>query len=102
MTFRSPLQYLPLYMRNFFADGLFWLSVACCAIAQFFILRSVRGSRHVPEPSASAPNSGRAMEIMWAVLPAIGLAILLVFTWRAVRAAADSSPAHVLSASVTP
>ena len=88
-------------MRNSFADGLFWLSVACCAIAQFFIIRSVRGNQHVPEPSASAPHSGRAMEIMWAVLPAIGLAVLLVFTWRAVRAAADAPPAPVSSAWVT-
>ena len=88
-------------MRNSFADGLFWLSVACCAIAQFFIIRSVRGNRHVPEPSASAPHSGRAMEIMWAILPAIGLAVLLVFTWRAVSAAADAPPAPVSSAWVT-
>ena len=88
-------------MRNSFADLLFWLSVACCAIAQFFIIRSVRGNRHVPEPSATAPHSGRAMEIMWAVLPAIGLVVLLVFTWRAVRAAADAPPAPVLSAWVT-
>ena len=85
-------------MRNSFADGLFWLSLACCAIAQFFIIRSVRGSRHVPEPSASVPHSGRAMEIMWAVLPAVGLAVLLVFTWRAVRASADATPAHELRA----
>jgi heme/copper-type cytochrome/quinol oxidase subunit 2 len=95
VTFRFPLQYLRLYMRNSFADGLFWLSVACCAIAQFFIIRSVRGSRHVPEPSASVPHSGRAMEMMWAVLPAVGLAVLLVFTWRAVRDAAEAPPAHV-------
>ena len=85
-------------MRNSFADGLFWLSVACCAIAQFFILRSVRGSRHVPEPSASAPHSGRAMEIMWAVLPAVGLAVLLVFTWRAVRSASSGQPSRQVSA----
>ena len=70
-------------MRLSFADGLFWLSVACCAIAQFFIIRSVRGSRHVPEPTAHAPRSGHVMEMVWAVLPAIGLAMLLFFTWRA-------------------
>ena len=87
-------------MRNSFADGLFWLSVACCAIAQFFIIRSVRGSRHVPEPSASAPHSGRGMEMMWAVLPAVGLAVLLVFTWRAVRAATEAAPIHLQGARV--
>ena len=74
-------------MHLSFADGLFWLSVACCAIAQFFIIRSVRGTRHVPEPTASVPQSRGGMELMWAVLPAVGLAVLLFFTWRAVQAA---------------
>ena len=85
-------------MRNSFADGLFWLSVACCAIAEFFIIRSARGSRHVPEPSASAPRSGRTMEFVWAVLPAVGLAVLFVFTWRAVRDASSGQSAHQSSA----
>ena len=40
-------------MRLSFADGLFWSSVACCAFAQFFILRSVGGGRHVAEPRAN-------------------------------------------------
>lgn len=68
-----------------FADGLFWLSVACCALAQFFILRSVGASRRVQ--AGTMPLSGRrgVMEMVWAVLPAVGLAVLLVFTWRAVR-----------------
>ena len=71
-------------MSHSLAAGLFWFSVACCAIAQFFIIRSVLGSHHVPEPSAHMPKSRDAVELMWAVLPAIGLAILLYFTWRAV------------------
>ncbi|MEP6732240.1 MAG: hypothetical protein ABJE10_16460 [bacterium] len=75
-----------------FADGLFWLSVACCATAQFFIIRSVRGNRYVPEPTAHAPRSGHAMEVVWAVLPAFGLAFLLFFTWRAIRANHDAAP----------
>ena len=73
-------------MRLLFADGLFWSSVACCAIAQFFIIRSVRGGRHLTERSASVPRARGEMELMWAVLPAIGLAVLLFFTWRAVQA----------------
>ena len=32
-------------------------------------------------------RSGHTMEIVWAVLPAIALAVLLFFTWRAVHAA---------------
>ena len=87
-------------MRLSFADGLFWLSVACCAIAQFFIIRSVRGSRHVPEPAANVPHSRGGIEMMLAVLPAIGLAMLLFFTWRAVRATDDAAPVRAPSASV--
>jgi hypothetical protein len=80
-----------------FAFGLFWLSVACCAIAQFFIIRSVRGSRHVPEPSVNVPRSRIGVELLWAVLPAVGLAVLLLFTWRAVRASTDVPGAQTQS-----
>jgi heme/copper-type cytochrome/quinol oxidase subunit 2 len=75
-----------------FADGLFWASVACCALAQLCILRSVgistRGS------AAAAPLRSRrgVMELFWAVLPAVALAVLLVFTWRAMRTPASAAP----------
>ena len=59
--------------------------MACCAVAQVFIIRSVRGARYVPEPTATVPRSRNAVEMMWAVLPAVGLAILLAFTWRAIQ-----------------
>lgn len=88
-------------MRLSFAYGLFWLSVACCAIAQYFIIRSVRGTRHVPEPTANVPHSRGGVEMMFAVLPAIGLAVLLFFTWRAVRATHDTAPAPAQRGAVT-
>ena len=82
---------LPLHMHPSFAAaaaaGLFWASVACCALAQFFILRSVGGRRHVPEPTARLPRRRGGVELLWAVVPAVALGVLLVFTWRAVRAA---------------
>ena len=83
-----------------FADGLFWLSVACCAIAQFFIIRSVRGTRHVPEPTANVPRARAGMELTWAVLPAVGLAVLLLFTWRAIRATDVTAPVRTERAPV--
>jgi heme/copper-type cytochrome/quinol oxidase subunit 2 len=76
-----------LHMHLSFADGLFWASVACCALAQFFILRSVGGRRHVPEPTAHLPRQRGALEMVWAFVPAVALAVILVFTWRAIRAA---------------
>ena len=76
-------------MRLSFADGLFWSSVACCALAQYFILRSVGGRRHVPEPSANLPRQRGVLEMLWAVVPALALVFLLVFTWRAIHPPAD-------------
>jgi heme/copper-type cytochrome/quinol oxidase subunit 2 len=76
-----------------FADGLFWLSVACCALAQFFIIRSVGAARRATPPAASLPKQRGAVEMLWAVLPAVGLAVLLVFTWRAMRTASADVPA---------
>jgi heme/copper-type cytochrome/quinol oxidase subunit 2 len=87
-------------MRLSFADGLFWLSVACCTIAQFLIIRSVRGRRHVPEPTANVPRPRRGPEMMLAIVPAIALAVLLVFTWRAVRATDHAAPVPAPGTSV--
>lgn len=77
-------------MRLSFADGLFWTSVACCTIAQLLIVRSVLGPRPVSEAAAQLPRQRGGVELFWAALPAIGLAVLLLFTWRAVRAAHSS------------
>jgi heme/copper-type cytochrome/quinol oxidase subunit 2 len=74
-------------MRLSFADGLFWSSVACCAIAQSFILRSVGGRRHVPEPSARLPRQRGGVELVWAIVPAVALAALFFVTWRAMHPA---------------
>ena len=73
-------------MRFSFAAGLFWLSVACCAIAQLLIIRSVLGARSPLSPPTITPRSRSGTEVVWAVLPALGLALLLFFTWRAIDA----------------
>ena len=85
-------------MRLLLTDGLFWLAVACCAIAQFFIIRSIRGTRHVPEPTAGVPRSRDALELFWAVLPAIGLIVLFLFTWRAIHPDTGIAPTTELVA----
>jgi heme/copper-type cytochrome/quinol oxidase subunit 2 len=81
-------------MRLSFADGLFWTSVACCLTAQFFIVRSVLGARKLPEPEPRLPRQRGGLELFWAVVPAIGLAVLLLFTWRAVQRNASRLPPH--------
>ena len=72
-------------MRLSFANGLFWLSVACCAFAQILIIRSVQLARHRAGSPAVVSRSRYGVEVLWVVLPAIALAVLLFFTWRAVQ-----------------
>ena len=73
-------------MPHSLASALFWISVVCCAVAQFFIVRSIRGSQHMAEPAPNLPRSSSVVELLWAVIPGIGLAVLLWFTWRAITA----------------
>ena len=88
-------------MPPFLATGLFWVSVACCAVAQLFIIRSIRGARHLAQPAPTVPRSRGAVEMLWAVLPAIGLGVLLFYTWHAVRASNDASAPRAPVAAMT-
>ena len=56
---------------------LFWLAAAACLMAHAAIVRSVMRSR----------TSGRwAADATWAVVPAIGLLAILVWTWHVLHA----------------
>ena len=64
---------------------IFWLAAACCAVAQVALLWSaIRAPMSGSTESASMRMPSRASEIVWTIIPAIGLAVLLVFSWRAV------------------
>jgi heme/copper-type cytochrome/quinol oxidase subunit 2 len=75
-----------------FIDALFWVAVACCVFAQLAIVRSVlrAGARASVPHEADArdpglrplPRSRRVMELLWVLIPALGLAAVLVATWR--------------------
>jgi heme/copper-type cytochrome/quinol oxidase subunit 2 len=77
-----------------FREILFWSSAACCLVAQLLIVRSVLGVRRLPEPHAGVPRSHSGVELFWAVLPAVALGVLFLFTWRAIerRAAVERLP----------
>ena len=64
---------------------LFWLSAACCLVAQLAIVRSVLRVRELPEPRPELPRSRGGVELFWALLPAVALGILFFFTWRAIE-----------------
>ncbi len=73
--------------------AIFWMAVACCAIAQIaLIVSAIRAPMSGSAQAASVRMPGRASEIAWTVIPAIGLAVLLVFTWRATHRAATADP----------
>lgn len=80
-------------MRPAVADAIFWIAVVCCAVAQIAILRSAL-ARHRPPADAPAtlPPLRRGVEVVWAILPALALAGVLLLTWRAVRARATDLP----------
>jgi heme/copper-type cytochrome/quinol oxidase subunit 2 len=65
---------------------LFWSSVACCLVAQVLIVRSVLGAGRLPAANPELPRSRGGVELFWAVVPALALGVLLLFTWRAIEA----------------
>ncbi|MGH7619448.1 MAG: hypothetical protein ACREPM_19700 [Gemmatimonadaceae bacterium] len=78
-----------------FADAIFWIAVACSAVAQLAIIRSaIVSPARVSSGDAAVPTSAarRAGEIAWAVLPGIALAVVLVLTWRAMHVAQAAHP----------
>lgn len=79
-------------MPSPFADVIFWTAVALCAVAQLGILRPLVAPRQAPRSSARVPVARRATEVLWALLPAIGLGVLLLVTWRAIHPRAASTP----------
>jgi heme/copper-type cytochrome/quinol oxidase subunit 2 len=64
---------------------LFWLSAACCLVAQVLIVRSVLAGRRLPAASPEVPKVRGGVEVLWAIVPAVALGVLLVFTWRAIE-----------------
>jgi heme/copper-type cytochrome/quinol oxidase subunit 2 len=76
---------------------LFWVAAVCCVLAELAILRSLLfGRARAAEAmdsmgAARAAHASRSVDIAWAILPAIGLALVLYLTWRAVDAERDPS-----------
>ena len=77
------------------ADVVFWIAVACCAVAELAIVRAVFAARGGSGPAigGGARRIPRVPEMLWAILPAIALGAVLALTWRAMhpRGAGDHS-----------
>ena len=77
-------------MTSTVAGAIFWIAAALCLVAQAAILRAMFGAPHpaASEPGASleVPTANRAMELVWAVVPAVALALVLWLSWQAIHA----------------
>jgi hypothetical protein len=68
---------------------LFWLAAGSCILAQAAIFRAVLATHPAPAREA-VPRPRAGAEVAWALIPALGLALVLALTWRAMH-----SPPHV-------
>ena len=72
-------------------EAIFWIAAALCVVAEIFILRSMFRGTHTAHPDrspsvdADVPRARPMGEMIWAVLPAIGLIVILVITRGAIR-----------------
>ena len=76
---------------NFFlgvrgAEVIFWVAVVCCVVAEIAILKATATGRYVPPADPALPVVRRPAEIVWAIVPAVVLAIVLWMTWAAIHA----------------
>jgi heme/copper-type cytochrome/quinol oxidase subunit 2 len=80
---------------------LFWVAAACCILAELAILRSLLFGRaraaeqRQTDRAIGIARTSRPAEIAWALLPAIGLMLVLYLTWRAVDARPVTVPSDV-------
>jgi heme/copper-type cytochrome/quinol oxidase subunit 2 len=72
-------------MNQPLAEGIFWIAVLACIVAEIAILRSTYAARKV-EKSALVPEASRSGEIVWAIVPAVALSVLLIATWQKIQA----------------
>ena len=92
-------------MSPLVADATFWIAVVACLVAQLAITRSVLVARQpapeeLPAGARVAP-ANRSLELGWAILPAVGLAAVLVLTWKALHPAADATATVPAGSAVT-
>ena len=63
--------------------AIFWIAAVICIVAELALLRSAFMPR--TSDAAGLSHPARGSEMLWAVIPAIGLMLLLAATWRAVN-----------------
>jgi hypothetical protein len=92
-----------MYLSPDIARIVFWICIACCAVAQLGILwstsratRTQAAADNSSEPAAAA-GGRRATEFMWALLPAVALVLVFAGTWKAIeRVSSTDEPAPAM------
>jgi hypothetical protein len=72
----------------------FWAAVAACAVAQLFIIAGAIRTGEFRQTEYAIPRTSRWSEIGWTVLPALGLALVLAFTYHAIDTAPNATAAQ--------
>lgn len=72
-------------------SAVFFACVIACAIAHIAILASV-ARRPARKADPGVPQPRRGIEIVWALLPALALALVVTATWDRVREQPDEPP----------
>ena len=69
-----------------FTAVLFWTAAVCCVLAEVVLLRSLLfgRARAAEQEHAHNVHVSRPVQVAWAVIPAVGLLLVLYLTWRAV------------------
>ena len=63
-------------------DAIFWIAAVGCVVAQFFILRAVWRVAPIVSAVHTVPAPRRALEVAWAILPALMLLGAFVGAWQ--------------------
>lgn len=74
----------------------FALCAIACVVAHVAILRSVLRTAAARPTDAGVPRPGLVLEIVWAVLPMLVLALVLTATWGKVERNALPRPEPVM------
>ncbi|GAB1344522.1 hypothetical protein [Gemmatimonas sp.] len=69
------------------STALFWVALAACVVAQFFIMRAVFRVLPAAPANSDVPVPRRWAEIVQVILPIAGLAALFYGAWRAMNPA---------------
>jgi len=77
------------------AVAVFLVCAVACVVAHVFILVSVVGRRtNTVNPAVPRPNL--IVEVLWALLPAVVLALVLTATWQRVQERTQHKPGTMM------